>query len=165
MLAVLDAALRSGAVADPQALIDFADRLSVNRIRKVRPIAPWADGRAESPPESWLRWAILDAELPPPVPQVTVVTPSGRVRRFDLGWPEYRVGCDFDGVEFHTGEALHHDRVRMNDLTAADWRNLYITNQMIWYDRAAMLGRVEALLRSRGWRPGLGPSGSRPAGS
>ncbi len=165
VLAVLDAALRSGTVADAQALVDFADRLSVNRIRKVRPIAPWADGRAESPPESWLRWAILDAGLPPPVPQVTVLTAAGRVRRLDLGWPEYRVGCEFDGVEFHTGEALHRDRVRMNDLTGTDWRSLYITNRMIWHERVPMLARIEALLRSRGWRPGMNTVGPQTAGS
>jgi hypothetical protein len=154
MLAVLDAALRSGHVSDLELLATCADRLSVNRIRQVRPMISWADPRAESPPESWLRWVFLDAGLPPPTPQVWIDTPSGRRRRVDLGWPKYRVGCEYEGVEFHTGAALHKDRQKLNDVTAADWLTFYVTQQMVWHDRARLVGRVDSMLRARGWRPG-----------
>ena len=37
------------------------------------------DGRAQSPPESWVRVACHFAGLPPPVPQFTVIADGGRI--------------------------------------------------------------------------------------
>ena len=43
--------------------------------------SPLADRRAESPPESWLRWVCHDAGFPPPVPQFWVHCPTVEVPR------------------------------------------------------------------------------------
>lgn len=144
-LAVLDAAVRSGCVHGPDLLTTAAERLSVNRIRSVRQLIPWVDGRAESPPESWMRWVFLDAGLPAPSPQFWVSTDEGP-RRLDLAWPEFKVGAEYDGVAFHTGEALFRDRARLNALIATGWRIVHVTSAMIWHDRPAIVGRVRDLL-------------------
>lgn len=145
-LAVLDAALRSGAVASTSVLTEHADRLSVNRIRRTRLLIPWADGRAESPPESWLRWVFLDAGLPPPVPQHWVITSSGRRYRLDLAWPSRKVACEYDGVAFHTGAALFDDRQRLNDLTGDGWRMTFATASMVWTGRPSLIAQTMRLL-------------------
>ena len=70
-LAVLDAALRS-ASSSREMLAAVADESHLTRIGLVRTLVPLADPRAESPPESWLRWVCHDAGFPPPEPQFWV---------------------------------------------------------------------------------------------
>ena len=130
-LAVLDAALASGAVDTAGALACFADAVTLRGIRQVRDVADWADGRAESPRESWLRWLFLQAGFPPPM----------------LQW---RVGCEYDGVAFHTGEALWNDRARLNDVLGDGWLMTMVTNSMLTQGPAQVLGQVGGMLRSRG---------------
>ncbi len=66
-LAVLDAAIRSR-FTTVEALIAMAAALHVDGVSTARSLITIADGRAESPPESWLRWVCHDAGLPPPEP-------------------------------------------------------------------------------------------------
>jgi hypothetical protein len=153
ILAVLDAALRSGAVTSAEELAAFANRLSLNRIRTVRPLTVWADGRAESPWESWLRWGFLDSGLPMPQPQVWVPTARGNRRRLDLGWEEYKVGCEFDSVEFHTGDALPDDRARHNELMECGWLMVHATKVPGWARPDRVIAQARVALISRGWNP------------
>lgn len=125
-LGVLDAALRTSATTK-NALKDVAALSRINNIRRVRELIDWADPRAESPPEYWLRWVVLDAGLPPPTPQFSVRVGSGQCFRLDLAWPERRVACEYDGVTFHTGPRLFADRARMNALRGAGWTVVFAT--------------------------------------
>ncbi|HEV2783886.1 MAG TPA: DUF559 domain-containing protein [Actinophytocola sp.] len=61
-----------------------------------------ATGKAESPPESWLRLLVADAGYPLPEPQYEVRDLDGRVvYRLDLAWPELRIALEYDGYEAH----------------------------------------------------------------
>lgn len=148
-LAVLDAALRSRAVRSADDLAHAAARAKFNGIRQVRSLVPLADGRAESPPESWLRWICHDAGLPPPIPQFSVRCPDGRWYRLDLAWPALRVGCEYDGVEFHTGSALRRDRMRLNAFSAADWVIVSATGSMVWTGRQQLTDQLARHLSTR----------------
>ena len=150
-LAVLDAALASRAVAGAGQFAALVDSLSINGIQRVRRVAGWADPMPESPRESWLRWVFLDAGLPAPTVQFWVRI-SGRRYRLDLAWPEFKVACEYDGTEFHTGDALYRDRRRLNDLLADQWLMCFATNQMVTADRPWLVGQVGDMLRSRGAR-------------
>lgn len=58
-----------------------------------------ADGRVESVGESRMLHLILDAGLPPPIPQYAVLDESGQeVARVDFAWPELGVFLEFDGA-------------------------------------------------------------------
>ncbi len=62
----------------------------------------WWTPRSESPGESTLRLRWLDLPtLPRPTPQVPVTVGDVEVYRIDLGVPELRYGCEYDGEEFH----------------------------------------------------------------
>jgi hypothetical protein len=150
-LAVLDAALASRSVLRAESLERFADTVTLRGIRQVRRVAGWADPLPESPRESWLRWVFLDAGLPAPTLQFWVRLP-GRRYRLDLAWPEYKVACEYDGTEFHTGDALYRDRRRLNDLLADHWLMCFATNQMVTADRPHLVGQVRDMLGSRGAR-------------
>jgi hypothetical protein len=63
----------------------------------------FVDGGAESPYESLTRVLLLQAGFPRPQTQIRVLDGDGRiVARIDLGWPDYRVGVDFEGAHHWT---------------------------------------------------------------
>ncbi len=145
-LAVLDAALRSGSTTRTE-LDQVADLSRVNNIRRVRKLIDWSDSRAESPRESWLRWIVLDAELPAPTPQHWVEGWSGQRYRLDLAWPAFKVACEYDGVAFHTGHRLFADRTRLNDLTRSGWRIVFVTADTIWSHPESLIADLTNRLR------------------
>jgi hypothetical protein len=82
---------------------------------RLRGLAPLVDPRSESPGESTLRLRWLDLRtLPPPTPQVPILVDGVEVYRIDLGVPELRYGCEYDGVAFHLDRSL--DVARRTDL-------------------------------------------------
>ncbi|MCM0640446.1 hypothetical protein [Cellulomonas wangsupingiae] len=74
----------------------------------------------ESAGESWLRLRLVEAELPRPTSQISIRDATGReVYRLDLGYPEKRVGIEYDGEKFHnaTHAQVVADERRRQDLT------------------------------------------------
>ncbi len=92
-------------------------------VTTLRAIAPLADPRSESPPESVLRLRCHEAGMPEMVPQVEVWEDGVLLARLDLADEEHRVAVEYDGVEWHsTPEQLAHDR----------WRRLMLTEEFGW---------------------------------
>ena len=109
--------------------------------------------RPALPPESRLRVRLVHAGIPRPQTQV-VITRDGRfVARCDLGWAEFRVAVEYDGL-WHAESAsqIHADRRRLNDLVAADWVVLHVTAKRLRDDFDGFVRELRTVLRSRGWR-------------
>lgn len=123
-VAVMDSALHQGLVT-PQEL-DRAHDKARGRRGVARTHAWWdmADGRAESPLETFARLDCADGGVPPDRLQVVLRDDAGRiVARGDLGW-SLGAGrwliAEMDGAEFHdTPEAVFADRSRQNLLVAS----------------------------------------------
>lgn len=80
-----------------------------------------ATGLAESPPESWLLLGLVDAGLPAPEPQVSVLDLDGNeIYRLDLGWREARIAVEYDGYEAHEARR-ERDAARDDDLRRRGW--------------------------------------------
>jgi hypothetical protein len=114
-ISALDALLRLGSFSQDE-LVDGVTRFRGYRgVVQLRSLAPLADPRSQSGPESVLRlrWEDLSS-LPRPVPQVPICDDAGReIYYLDLGVPELRFACEYDGAEFHSSEEdREHDRVR-----------------------------------------------------
>jgi hypothetical protein len=126
-LATLDAALRSG-TCTPDLLAAAAEKQTgLRQVTRLRRLIPFADGRAESPMESRMRWRFIEGGLPAPDLQIDVGE-GARWHRLDTGWREFRLGAEFDGLEAHmTGRQLAADRDRHNWLTERDWRLVHFT--------------------------------------
>lgn len=94
------------------------------RLRGVRRAAHalgLSDARAESPPESRLRLALVQAGLSP-VPQFEVYAGGRFVARVDLAFPQLRIAIEYDGRAVHEREDVFaRDRQRQNDLVRAGW--------------------------------------------
>ena len=82
-------------------------------VTMLRTLAPLADGRAESPPESILRLYWIDAGLPRPIPQLKIWVDGRLVARLDIGNLDILFAAEYDGVGWHSSpEQRRRDRSR-----------------------------------------------------
>ena len=115
-LAALDAFMRHHGITHEEmrrALPRYFRRRGVIQLRELIPLA---DPRAESMGESWTRLEIADAGLPMPRPQYWVCIDGRPTYRLDLAYPHAKVAVEYDGREFHEGDAR-----RAADERRRDW--------------------------------------------
>jgi hypothetical protein len=126
-MAALDAFARLHDVqgVDLQRMVDnFRRRRGVVQLREL---VAYVDGRAESPRESWMRLALIDAGLPKPEPQVWVDVDGEPTYRLDLAYRLARVGVEYDGREAHDGVIQRvRDERRRRHLRELGWRTISI---------------------------------------
>jgi hypothetical protein len=116
-IGALDALLRHGSFRRGELVAGIERFKGMRGVIQLRHLAPLADARSESPGESTLRLRWLDLpSLPPPTPQVRIMVGTIEVYRIDLGVPELRFGCEYDGEEFHGEAEEPHDLRRREDL-------------------------------------------------
>jgi len=149
-LAVLDAVLHAALCGRDDLVAALVP--GARGVRRARTLIVLASHLAESPQESRLRWWLLAAGLPAPVPQYAIRDGHGvLLARVDLAYPEVRLAIEYDGVVFHTdARALARDRERLNALTAAGWSVLRFTARDLHTPRTAALVRQELARLSRG---------------
>lgn len=142
-VAALDAMVRAGSV-DLASLVSDVEagsgRWGVTRVRRAVALV---DPRAESPPESKVRVALVMAGLAP-VPQYEIDTPAGRVRG-DLAFPEHRLVIEYEGeYHFEDGQIVRDD-ARYAALRAAGWRVIRLSAPDL-RDLDAVVARVQEAL-------------------
>jgi hypothetical protein len=110
------------------------------------------DGGAESPYESLTRLLLVQAGFPRPRTQIRVLDRNGYViARIDLGWPEYRVGVDFDGAHHWTDlRQRNSDAERYWLLPRLGWNDIRLTSGMLHNRPEVFLDRVGEALLDRG---------------
>ena len=123
----------------------------VRGIGKLRKTLSLVDGGAESPYESLTRLMLVGAGLPRPQTQLPVFDELGFVVAYlDMGWPEYRVGVEFDGAQHWTdARQRSRDVERLADLEALGWTIIHVSSDML-RTSAVVVGRVSAALQAAG---------------
>jgi hypothetical protein len=124
----------------------------VRGLRQLRKTLNLADGGAESPYESLTRLLLIQNGFPRPQTQVRVYDERGRLfARIDIGWPEYRVGVDFEGRHHWTDPRQRDwDVDRFAKLPDLGWIDVRVTARMLHNRRQEFFDRVGAALMSRG---------------
>jgi hypothetical protein len=151
-VAAADQILRAG--IDSEALAEALEPVHGERLRRANATLLAADPRSESPMESWTRCLIGDAGLPAPVPQLRVRTPNGRAKFLDLGWEQWRVGVEYDGMGTHLGLAAESgDRRRHQVLRSLGWEVMVLTASDVMEHPRPWLIRLREALLERGWDP------------
>lgn len=147
-VAEMDALLRATRLdcADVELL---ADRYRGRRgIRRARAALGLVDAGAESPRETWLRLLLIRAGLPRPRTQIPVIDEFGQiVARLDMGWPELKIGLEYDGDHHWTNRRqLSRDIRRTEELRDLGWIVVRVTAEDT---EASIIGWVEAAFARR----------------
>ncbi len=152
-VAVGDAVLRLG-LTDPIAL---AERVAVAARRRgvirARDCLSRLDARAQSAPESVVRYWLTSRDLPPVTPQLEIRDVAGRVvAHADLGYEEWRVVVEYEGRQHGAGEQFDRDIERYSRMAAQGWLVIRFGREQLRRPHH-MIQRVRQALLSRGWRP------------
>lgn len=143
-VAAIDAMVRTGAVsiADLASLCAAGTRRwGVTRVRRAMGLV---DARAESPPESRVRVALVLAGLAP-VPQHPVRSRGQFLGRVDLAFPAARIAIEYEGAyHFEDGQIVRDD-ARYERLRAAGWTVIRLSSADL-RDLDAVVARVRAAL-------------------
>ncbi|MFC3493259.1 hypothetical protein [Glycomyces rhizosphaerae] len=151
-VAAADQILRAG--IDAGSLAAALEAVHGERLRRANATLLAADPRSESPMESWTRCLISDAGLPTAVPQLRVRTPNGRSKLLDLGWEQWRVGVEYDGMGTQLGLAAGPgDRRRHQVMRNLGWEVLVLTASDVMEHPRPWLVRLRETLLERGWDP------------
>jgi len=111
-------------------------------IRRLRGALALVDGGAESPKETELRLLLVRDGLPRPMTQIRV----GR-RRVDIGWPQWKVGVEYDGEHHFTNpDDYAADIDRLEYLASQGWTIIRVSARQLRYDRAGIVRRVREAL-------------------
>lgn len=151
-LSAVDAMLRSGRAdrwAVRAASTAYAGRPGIHQARQI---LRYADRRAESPSESWLRLRLIDAGFGRPDLQVRVKGPT-RDYRIDLAYPNdpaddgRLLGLEYDSDRWHSSSrAETRDEVRRTELAELGWHIIPVRRPDLWGRYPALELAVGAFL-------------------
>jgi hypothetical protein len=147
-------ALLNATKSTPSAVEDIARcHRGARGIRRLRRALDLVDAGAESPQETRLRLLFVQSGLPRPVTQIPVKNARGRVvRRIDMGWPEWKVGAEYDGEQhFENPDDYASDIVRLEFLASRGWTIVRVSGTQLRHQRAEVVQRVRLALRQRGF--------------
>lgn len=108
---------------------------------------PGCDPRADSPPETRLRRALLRHAFPKPDLQIPVMDTNGRLlATADLGYRWCRVALFYDGRQFHGGEQGDYDAFASARMRELGWDEMRITDRML-ASEAVLMRQIGAAIR------------------
>ncbi|GAA2771537.1 hypothetical protein [Mycolicibacterium pallens] len=122
-------------------------------IRRLRRVLAVADGGAESPQETRLRLLLVRAGFPRPVTQIPIRNAYGRVvRRIDLGWPQWKVGIEYDGAQHWTDPAQHAGDIdRLEFFADLGWRMVRVSANHLKFNHEGIIRRAWTALTDAGF--------------
>jgi hypothetical protein len=151
---------------DAMARADLLDLRAIRRriarlaghpgVRQARELVIMVNRARESHGESWTFLRLVDSGLPRPKPQIEVFDRYGRlVARIDMGYEQVRVGVEFDGKQFHTGQGDEvHDALRRERLRKEfDWRVITCNSASVMGADPALEEEVAGLLGVNSLKP------------
>ncbi len=148
-LVAADATVRAGLTTRDRLTQALARMSGLKGVPRARLAVPLVDGRAESGPESRLRYVwVVEAGLPVPLVNPVVVERDGRfVARTDLVDPEAGTVGEYDGSQ-HRGLAQHTaDNVREEDLEGLNLQVTRSTSLDLWPHRSRLVTRLRVAHR------------------
>jgi hypothetical protein len=148
-LVAADAAVRAG-LTTREHLAEALNRMSgLKGVPQARIAVPLVDGRAESGPESRLRYIwVVEAGLPVPLVNPVVVDRDGRfVARADLLDPEAATVGEHDGAHHRDLRQHTADNVREEDLEGLNLEVTRSTALDLWPHRPRLVARLTAARR------------------
>jgi very-short-patch-repair endonuclease len=120
-------------------------------IRRLRSALDLVDAGAESPQETRLRLLLVRGGVPRPVTQIPVEW-GGVRRRIDMGWPEWKVGVEYDGEQHWTKPEDHeNDIIRLEFLAGRGWTIVRVSARQLRYRGPEIIARTWDALHRAGY--------------
>jgi hypothetical protein len=121
-------------------------------IVQLREAVALSDAGAESPQETRTRLVLTDAGLRPQRTQIEVFDTLGWfVARIDMGWDDWLVGVQYDGIQHWTDPSRRTKDIDQHaELDALGWRIVRVGADMLRYRQATIVARTRAALRAAG---------------
>lgn len=127
----------------------ITDRPDRRGTRRATALVKLVSGRAQSPPESWLKLLLAALGYPPPTEQFAILDVHGRVRFvLDLCWPELRIALEYDGFDAHDGRG-DADAARDEYLRRRGWITIRVRVEDLT-DPGRVLGELADAFGQRG---------------
>lgn len=120
-VAAVDSLLRASRLTALEARDAVAGTVRLHGLPVARQVVAMCRDGVDSPQETRLRLLVLRAGLPEPTTQCPVRVGARTVARLDLGWPDARVGCEYDGADHLEPDQVRRDLRRHNAVRAAGW--------------------------------------------
>ena len=147
----LDALARAGRFSPDDLLARRLGEPGARGCRRLDVIVAASDPRAESPPETRLRLALIEAGLPTPEVQYEIRDEHGFVlARFDLAYPESKLAIEYDGAVHFSRRRREADLQRDTTVAGHGWQTLRFgrdtigTAQLVWQVRSILAYRPRA---------------------
>jgi hypothetical protein len=148
----IDALARATGVTvdDVQALVGVHH--GARGVKQLHRVLSLVDAGAESPQETRTRLLVMAAGLPRPHTQIEVLNDWGRVlARIDMGWPEVKVGIEYDGSQHWTDSRIRtNDIDRTAELQRRGWILIRVSADLLRYRPDVVISRVRDALHERG---------------
>jgi hypothetical protein len=121
-------------------------------IVQLREAIGLSDAGAESPQETRTRLVLTDAGLRPERTQIEVFNRFGEfVGRIDMGWDEWLVGVEYDGIQHWTEPAVRtKDIDKQAEYEGLGWRIVRVSADMLRYRPSTIVARTRAALGAAG---------------
>ena len=138
---------------DALALLETVQRFpGLRGVKRMRKALPRLNGRSESPPESVVRFFLVEAGLPEPeVNYEIVMTDDGPGVRADLLFRRYNVLVEYQGDYHRTKEQWRKDMTRRSRIEAEGGFVIEINADDL-RDPVELVARIRKVLEARSWR-------------
>ncbi|MDT7749539.1 MAG: hypothetical protein QOD96_3201 [Pseudonocardiales bacterium] len=140
----------AGGFAPAELLARRAAEPGARGSRRLAEAVALADPRAESPPETRLRVALVRAGLPRPEVQFPVLDEYGfELARADLAYPAAKLAIEYDGSTHFEPSRARRDRERDGELAGIGWQTLRLAADDVSIGMLQTTQRVARLLELR----------------
>jgi hypothetical protein len=140
----------AGGFAPAELLARRAAEPGARGSRRLVEAVALADPRAESPPETRLRVALIRAGLPRPEVQFPVLDEYGfELARADLAYPAAKLAIEYDGSTHFEPSRARRDRERDGELAGIGWQTLRVVADDVGIGMLQTTQRVARLLELR----------------
>ncbi|BBZ58312.1 hypothetical protein [Mycolicibacterium phocaicum] len=147
----VDALLQATRLKIPEVRALAERHPGVRGLRQLGQVLDLADYGGESPQETRLRLLFTDNGMRPTHTQIEVFDGRYQVGRIDMGWPEWKVGVQYDGIQHWTDP---NQRTRDIDQTVEyedlGWRIIRVGADLLRYRQPVIIARTRAQLRAAG---------------
>lgn len=136
-------------ISDVQALMQR--HKGVRGLVQLRQALDLADYGAESPQETRTRLLLTEAGMRPSHTQINVFDSYTLVGRIDMGWPEWKVGVQYDGIQHWTDPKQRTKDIDQDaEYRELGWRIVRVGADLLRHRQRAIITRTREALQAAG---------------